>query len=198
MYINLNFVSHISLCLQLQVSEKISYTETTSTSSAVSVTHGFGLFLEEFGYGANINFEKGEGETSGNSETLSNSTERIVTVSREVVVPPYTSLTVCSTIAFNDKYNSTFNAIAEFSSPGLSALQVQNHIVSLGMEGPFTRMGSVVSKKIVGSIAATLSMETQFIVTPQKSFRGCEDIVQDVVKNKKRRIEKNFKRIKSQ
>jgi len=177
--------------------ESFSFTESSSQSHSVEVASGFGFYGGSAGLNHGTSHIRGSGSSSGRSRTVSNSTERVVQVAREVIVPPYTSVTVCSTISSNDNFTTKFTARSEFSSPGLSGAEVEAYLRARKVEGPFNREGDIVSKRIRGDISLSLPLDTQFIVSPHGAIDGCGSLKENLKRKKYERVLSASKRIKA-
>lgn len=108
------------------------------------------------------------------SETISTTEYREVSVSRLVSVPPYTSIQACSKISIKEDVDIEYIAKAKYSALGLPNETILQILHVEGISAAEIVGDEVIVRNVRGLFSASLAMNTEFFVSPLDSPNGCE------------------------
>ncbi|OXA46976.1 uncharacterized protein LOC118437584 [Folsomia candida] len=177
------------------VTESFTFSEhesqTTSFSISVNVDVSAGLEFIQAGVGLGVEF--GMSWESGMEKEVSTTRSRDIEVSRTIAVPPLTRIQACSTIKSKENFTLPYTCLGRYKAPGMTGSQVVNLLrEETDLQAYAEREFAVV--EIRGTLTGSMSLSTQFIVTPIDALYGCSEMELDI-ENERSRLRKQQRRM---
>jgi len=86
---------------------------------------------------------------------------------QQVIIPPFTSIHICSTLSVSKDVDVEFEATARYTGEGLWAEEIVRILAADGIEAIIDKSGSeeAAIAVVMGSVRISLALEPQFVVS---------------------------------
>jgi len=161
------------------VTNSVSFTSTKSSSH----TAGTSISAEFFGVTAEAHYEYTT--TTEESNTISEEKRTEISVSRAVVVPPLTSIQICSVLKTIDNFEVGYTAHGRFTKKGFNSTQIRDILKTTHYNEDIISNDEIsVTVLIEGTFRGSLAMSNQIILLPIDATTGCDELVKSIEKRK--------------
>lgn len=156
--------------------------ETISWSVAVNVDVSLGVKGVGASVGAGVEFSMTS--ESGWETEMTTTRSRDIEVSRTIAVPPQTSVQACSTIKSKENFTMEYTCLGRYKAAGMTGAEVVEILKLEGIDWQIYEEKEFAVAELQGSFTGSMSLSTQFIVTPIDALYGCSEMETSISDNK--------------